>query len=64
MVSGWEPGTVFELGNGQQWKELKGSMKLPKALQSPEIEVVPGFAGRWFLHVDEDLPGARVYRID
>jgi len=63
-VSGWEPGTVFELENGQQWKVLKGQMKLHKPLQSPEIVVVPGIAGRWFLQVDEDLPKARVYRID
>ena len=63
-VSGWEPGTVFELENGQRWKVLKGSMKLRKALQAPEILVVPGIAGRWFLQVDEDLPKARVYRID
>lgn len=63
-VGGWEPGTVFELENGQQWKVLKGSMKLHKVLQAPEILVVPGVAGRWFLQVDEDLPKARVYRID
>jgi hypothetical protein len=62
-VSGWEPGTVFELENGQQWKVLKGSMKLRKPMQAPEIVVVPGIAGRWFLQVDEDLPKARVYRI-
>lgn len=63
-VNGWEPGTVFELENGQQWKVLKGSMKLRKAMDAPEIVVVPGVAGRWFLQVDEDLPKARVYRID
>lgn len=63
-VSEWEAGTVFELENGQQWKVLKGSMRLRKALQSPEIVVLPGIAGRWFLQVDEDLPKARVYRID
>jgi hypothetical protein len=63
-VSGWEPGTVFELENGQRWKVLKGSMTLRKALPVPEILVVPGIAGRWFLQVDEDLPKARVYRID
>jgi hypothetical protein len=63
-VSGWEPGTVFELENGQRWKVLKGSMKLRKPLPAPEILVVPGIAGRWFLQVDEDLPKARVYRID
>jgi hypothetical protein len=64
QVSGWEPGTVFALENGQQWKVLKGSMKLPKTLDAPEIVVVPGIAGRWFLQVDEDMPKARVYRID
>ncbi len=64
VVSGWETGTVFVLENGQQWKVLKGSMTLRKPLQSPEIVVVPGIAGRWFLQVDEDMPKARVYRID
>lgn len=63
-VSGWEPGTVFELENGQQWKVLKGSMKLNKPMVTPEIVVVPGVAGRWFMQVDEDMPKARVYRID
>lgn len=63
-VSGWEPGTVFELENGQQWKVLKGKMKLRELRQAPEIVVVPGVAGRWFLQVDEDMPKARVYRID
>ena len=62
-VEGWAPGTVFVLANGQQWKVLKGQMRLRAALQSPEIEVIPGIAGRWFLQVDEDLPKARVYRI-
>lgn len=33
-------------------------------MQDPEIVVVPGIAGRWFLQVDEDLPKTRVYRID
>lgn len=63
-ISGWEPGTEFVLENGQTWKVLKGSMKLRKPFESPEIVVVPGIAGRWFLQVDEDMPKARVYRID
>lgn len=63
-VSGWEPGTVFVLENGQQWKVLKGHMRLHAPMQAPEIVVAPGIAGRWFLQVDEDLPKARVYRID
>jgi hypothetical protein len=63
-VSGWEPGTEFRLANGQVWKVLKGSMKLRKPLESPEVVLVPGVMGRWFLQVDEDLPKARVYRVD
>jgi len=63
-LTGWEPGTEIELANGQHWKVLKGSLKLPKALVNPEVELVPGIAGRWFFHVDEDFPGARVYRVD
>jgi hypothetical protein len=62
-VASWAPGTVFELENGQQWKVLKGSMTLRNTLQSPQVAVVPGVAGRWFLEVDPDLPKARVYRI-
>jgi hypothetical protein len=63
-ISGWEPGTVFELEDGQRWKVLKGSLTLRKPLVAPDVLVVPGVAGRWFLQVDEDLPKARVYRID
>jgi hypothetical protein len=63
-ITGWDVDTIFELENGQIWKVLKGNMKLRKAMQSPEVIVVPGIAGRWFLQVDEDLPKARVYRID
>lgn len=63
-VSGWEPGTEFHLENGQVWKVLKGQMKLRKPMDAPEVVLVPGIAGRWFLQVDEDLPKARVYRID
>ena len=63
-VSGWEPGTEFELANGQRWKVLKGRYTLRKPLDAPEVRIVPGAAGRWFFRVDEDTPGARVYRID
>jgi hypothetical protein len=63
-VSGWEPGTEFTLENGQVWKVLKGSLTLRAPVDAPEVLVVPGVAGRWFLQVDEDLPKARVYRID
>lgn len=62
-VDGWAPGTVFTLDNGQQWQVMKGQMKLRKVLQAPQIAVIPGIAGRWFLQVDEDLPKARVFRL-
>ena len=63
-VEGWEPGTEFHLANGQVWKVLKGSMKLRTPKESPEVVLVPGVMGRWFLQVDEDAPKARVYRTD
>ena len=62
-IAGWEPGTLFTLDNGQQWQVLKGQMTLRRAVQDPQIEVVPGIAGRWFLQVDPDLPKARVFRV-
>ena len=63
-LDNWEPGTVFELENGQHWKVLKGSAKLRETLHAPEIKVIPGIAGRWFLQVLEEMPKARVYRVD
>jgi hypothetical protein len=63
-LTGWEPGTEIELANGQRWKVLKGHYTLNKPLDNPEIKVVPGAAGRWFFRIDDDTPGARVYRID
>ncbi len=62
-IEGWEPGTLFTLDNGQQWQVLKGRMTLRTPVRDPQIEVVPGIAGRWFLQVDPDLPKARVYRV-
>jgi hypothetical protein len=63
-VESWAPGTEFRLENGQTWKVLKGEITLRKPLNAPEILVVPGVAGRWFLQVHEDYPKARVYRVD
>lgn len=62
-IGGWEPGTLFTLDNGQQWQVLKGQMTLRRPVQDPQVEVVPGIAGRWFLQVDPDLPKARVFRV-
>ena len=63
-LTGWEPGTEFKLANGQTWKVLKGHYTLNKPLENPEVRIVPGAAGRWFFRIDDDTPGARVYRID
>lgn len=63
-LDGWAPGTVFVLANGQKWKVLKGQYRLRASVQDPEIDIVPGLAGRWFFKLDEDTPGPRVYRIE
>lgn len=63
-LAGWAPGDTIALENGQQWTVLKGSQRLRAPLASPEVTLVPGVAGRWFLEVDPDLPKARVYRVD
>jgi hypothetical protein len=63
-VAGWSEGDEFRLDNGQVWKVLKGHLQLPRPVENPQIVVVPGIAGRWFIQFDEDLPKARVYRID
>jgi hypothetical protein len=63
-ITGWAPGTVFTLDNGQRWQVLKGSVTLRAPLDSPRVRVVPGLRGRWFLEVTEDLPKARVFLVD
>jgi hypothetical protein len=63
-IASWAPGTVFTLANGQQWQVLKGEMTLRKPLTGTDVVLVPGVAGRWFLQLDEDLPKARVFRVD
>ena len=63
-LAGWEPGTEFVLANGQRWKVLKGRFQLHAPVQSPDVDIVPGVAGRWFFKLDEDTPGPRVYRIE
>lgn len=63
-VSEWDVGTVFELENGQQWKVLKGKARLYKPLTAPQVKVVPGLTGRWFLEVDPDVAKPRVYLIN
>jgi hypothetical protein len=62
-VQSWAPGTVFELDNGHRWKVLKGAVTLRRKLHEPEVFLVPGVFGRWFLQVTEDMPKARVYRV-
>jgi hypothetical protein len=37
---------------------------LNKPRENPDVKIVPGAAGRWFFRIDNDTPGARVYRID
>ena len=60
----WDVGTVVELDNGQRWKVLKGYGKLRAPRSDFPVLIVPGVAGRWFMEFDENLPKARVYRID
>ena len=62
--SSWDVGTVVELENGQRWKVLKGYGKLRAPRSDFPVLIVPGVAGRWFMEFDENLPKARVYRID
>ncbi len=63
-ITGWAPGTVFVLDNGQRWQVLKGTAALRTPLDSPRVRVVPGFSGRWFLEITEDRPKARVFLVD
>ena len=62
-IDGWQTGTVFNLENGQQWRVIKGKVKLYKPMTNPEANVKTSLTGRWFLQVDEDIQKALVTRI-
>lgn len=61
--SGWQPGLVLTLENGQRWRVTEGDLST-RALQSPKASVRPGVVSGWYLRVEGQVPMAKVKPVD
>lgn len=59
--TGWRPGNILELENGQKWKvNDSSSLHVRKPLDNPMITVAPGILGAWNMKVEGYNTSARV----
>lgn len=59
--SGWRPGTVIVLQNGQKWRiSDDSSLVVPRPLESPVATVKHGVFGGWIIKVDGYNTSGRV----
>lgn len=60
---GWRGGTEFYLDNGQIWKQVGGETYYIRAMQDPEVELVPMALGSWGLRIKATGRTVKVRRI-
>lgn len=65
-VQAWDVGTVFALENGEKWEVVAGKVRLYKALEHPEVTLVPSLMGGWFLkfNADSEVAKPKVERVE
>jgi hypothetical protein len=64
-LSGWETRHGVHLRQRSALGRCsRATTPLRKPLDSPEVKLVPGAAGRWFFRIDDDTPVRGLYRID
>jgi hypothetical protein len=61
--SGWDPGQVLELNNGQAWRVDEDSGFSIPAVMDPLVTIEPAMLGSWILHIEGYNRGARVTRV-
>ena len=59
---GWDPNSIIELANGQQWRVVDGSSAV-LSLDSPAIRIRRGVLGAFFMEVKGANQIARVRRV-
>lgn len=61
--TGWEPGAVFRLENGQVWRSVdSGSSLRGVSLQNPQVTISKGLFGAWRLKVEGYNASVKVQR--
>ncbi len=61
---GWDGDTVFELENGMVWEQAENGTHYVPPMESPEVEIRPGFMGTWQLIVEGQNRRLKVKRIE
>jgi hypothetical protein len=61
--TGWSPGTILELSNGQAWEILDDRGFSVGAIENPAVTIKPAMLGSWLLQVDGYNRTARVRRV-
>ena len=61
---GWEPGTVFELENGQRWRVVDGEYVTSTRLANPKVTVRPGALSSWYIQIEGVSIGTKVRRVE
>lgn len=60
--TGWTGGTVFELANGQVWKQVSGG-SYRVSMDDPTVIVYPAAFGSWRLRLQDTGPSIGVERV-
>jgi hypothetical protein len=62
--SGWEPGSIIDLENGQTWKVIDSSSQLAiPSTMNAIINIDPGTLGSWLMKAEGYNISARVTRV-
>lgn len=60
---GWDGNTRFELENGQVWEQIDRGESYSVRRESPQVIIIPGMMGTWFLKLSDANGRARVKRV-
>lgn len=62
--NGWLGDTVFELDNGQVWRQVQQDKLGVRERQNPEVVIEPGLFGSWYLTLEGINKRIQVKRIE
>lgn len=61
--SGWSGSNVFNLNNGQVWKQAESGAYSCPTVENPSVTIKPMILGSWLMYVQGCNEGVRVERV-
>jgi hypothetical protein len=61
--SGWRGDNVFELENGMVWEQTENRTFSVPTMENPQVRIIPGMLGSWYLQVEGYNSRTRVQRV-